>query len=770
MNENNIVEFQPDALSIAMLGTFPPRRCGIATFSADLTEHLEDLPGVKSVEVYAMDDGSVAEYGHPVVHLIRQETPSSYRQAAHRINSGVYDALSVQHEYGIFGGLAGGHLLDLLREVRVPIVLTLHTVLAEPTPDQRRVLEALLALSARVVVMSQKAVRLLKEVHGFDSTRVILIPHGIPSVDTGLREAIRAERNLTGPFLMTFGLLSPDKGVEQVIRAMPAILDRHPDACYMVVGATHPHQVSAHGETYRESLQSLTQELDVSHAVRFVNRFMPKIELVRLLGAMDIYVTPYLKRDQITSGTLAYALGAGKAVISTPYWYAEEVLAEGRGSLVPFRDSQAIADAVLDLLSDSVRREAMSAAAEAYSKAMLWPSVAAQYLAVFRECRVKRSLVGAAATNSQTLALPMPRLRLEHLLAMSDDTGLLQHATHTVPNRHEGYSVDDNARALLLTALLEKEHALPSSLDGIQRNTLAFLVHAQHPKTGRFRNFMDYSRQWLEEAGSEDSHGRCMWALGAMVAYAKNTGYRRVAEEAWQRGLDPLLSLGSLRAWAYGILGIGLLPERSQAEPRVQAALEDLAGRLMAAARYHSAPDWPWFENTLSYANPRLSQALIVAGTLLGDPEMRDAGINSLGWLARLQSGRDGEFLPVSTEGRERGQAIYADFDQQPIEAWAMTSAAITAYEATLDTRWLAEARRAVAWFHGENVLHLPLVDAASGGCHDGLQEDRVSRNEGAESTLALLIAQVEWDSVAARRSAVVSMNRDNSLYTPLGA
>ncbi len=710
-----------------------------------------------------MDDGRPAEYPPSVLLTIPQEQPDAYRAAADRIRAGRHDVLCVQHEYGIFGGEAGGLLLHLLNRVDVPVVVTLHTVLKSPGPAQKQVLDAILRRADRVVVMSTKAVSLLEESHAVDLSKVSLIPHGIPAIDGSEREATRARFGVKGPLLLTFGLLSPDKGLQYAIRAMPRILAEHPEARYLIVGATHPQQASSHGETYRRSLEQTVADLGLGHAVTFVDRFVPKDELTRLLGAMDVYITPYLKQDQITSGTLAYSMGAGKAVVSTPYWYAEETLADGRGCLVPFQDSDAIAEAVLGVFAHPEQRESMSQAAATFAADMLWPSVADRYLQTFRSCQVREALVVGVPSPSPNVESGAEAPQLDHLLAMTDDTGLLQHATFTFPNRAEGYCVDDNARALLFTTQCEAAGLLSPVLAALQRKALAFVLHAQHPLTGRFRNFMDYTRRWLEEAGSEDSHGRSMWCLAAAMADAQDPDMRDAAAGAWRRGLPSLMALGSPRSWAYGTLGLGRLAQALPGDLRVRASLSELASRLMAGARKYGSPEWPWFEASLSYANPRLCQALLVAGHVLGDERQVEQGLGSLDWLADLQCDDSDRFSPVGTDGLRQGEHKTLAFDQQPIEAWTMVSAALTALHITQDAKWIHVARRAFGWFHRENALGLPIYDASTGGCRDGLHADRVSRNQGAESTLAYLCSLVELQ--AGLRSAASPLPVDRSAF-----
>lgn len=701
-----------------------------------------------------------ADYVYPerVSHEIADCDRAAYGLAAEHINRHGYDVLSVQHEYGIFGGQAGCYLMNLVREAKMPIVTTLHTVLREPSPAQRAVMDELLQLSERVVVMSERAVAFLVDVHDVSPDKIDLIPHGIPDIKAGKGQELRSKLGIDGPMILTFGLLSPDKGIQYVIEAMPRIIWDHPGATYVVVGATHPHVRASSGEVYRESLATLAKDLGVAAHVRFVDRFVATEELVDYLAAMDIYVTPYLNAKQITSGTLAYAVGAGKAVISTPYWYAEELLADGRGMLVPFRDANAIAAAVLALEREPETRLDMGRKAAEFGKQMLWPEVGKSYLASFARAKSDSSERLRKLTQGPILAVQapeaLPDLRLDHLFDLSDDTGILQHATFTVPNRSEGYCVDDNARALLFTAYLDSGR---SDVALLQSRYLGFVLDAFNPASGRFRNFMSYGREWLEEAGSEDSHGRSLWALGAIVNRCKDRGRREVAKALFERGASALFATTSPRTWAYGVLAADEYLQAFPHEYSIQVLKQTMASRLWRQYEINQSDEWPWFEQSLTYANARLSQALIVAGEAVENRGMLEAGLESLSWLMGVQTGPGGVFAPIGTNGFYARSAERAYFDQQPVEASASVSACLSASRITGNPMWLDGARRAFRWFLGENMLGQPLYDRSTGGCQDGLHEKRVNRNQGAESTLSFQCALAELRDAAVRPAPVAS-------------
>jgi glycosyltransferase involved in cell wall biosynthesis len=733
---------------IAMLGNHLPRQCGIATFTTDLSAAIAAAHPAIECFVLAMNDpGQRHAYPSRVRFEIAESEIASYRRAADFLNVNEVDVVSVQHEYGIFGGKAGRHVLQLLRELRMPVVTTLHTILAEPDALQRGVMDELLSLSERVVVMSASGASLLRDVHGVDAGKIDLIPHGIPLLPAASRSKDRL--GVEGrPVILTLGLLSADKGIEHVIDALPAILARFPDALYIVLGATHPHVKAQHGETYRIMLENRARSLGVDSNIIFHNRFVSDEELAEFLSAADIYVTPYLKPQQITSGTLAYAVGSGKAVISTPYWYASELLAEGRGILVPWRDPAAIATEVVGLLEDETKRRTLSERAAARGKDMLWPAVARSYVRAFKVASdgldERRRIVFQAKTLGKRPA-ELPEANLAHLVSMTDTTGILQHAAFSVPRYEDGYCVDDNARALLTTALLEDAGTEDvGTVRALASRYLAFVRHAFNPDRGRFRNFMSYSREWLEECGSEDSHGRAVWALGTVVGRCGDPGRQSLAGQLFHAALPALPSLGSPRACAFSLLGIDEYLRAFQGDSDVQSVRKTLGERLLDLYRRTSRPEWPWFEDRLTYCNARLSQALMVSGARMEDDEMTMAGVRSLDWLARIQRSDDGCFAPIGSLGFYPRDGTRASFDQQPVEASAMISACIEAQRLTGDDRWAAHAARAFQWFLGQNALRQSLYDGRTGGCRDGLHADRVNENQGAESTLSFLLALLE--------------------------
>ncbi len=733
---------------LALLGNHLPRQCGIATFTTDLAQALADsFPHVGCGVVAMNDAGKTHAYGSPVQFEVDDGDLASYRRATDFLNVGGLDVLSLQHEYGIFGGKQGSHILTLLAGLRMPVVTTLHTILSEPSAAQRRVMGEVTRLSSRLVVMSHHGARLLRTVYDVPAEKIDFIPHGIPTLPS--RAASRRRLGVEDTIqLLTFGLLSPDKGLEYVIEALPQVVARHPSVTYVIVGATHPHVKEEQGEAYRRSLQQRAHKLGVGKHVVFHDRFVSADELGEFLAAADIYLTPYLNPEQITSGTLAYAVGNGKAVISTRYRYASELLADERGVLVPWRDAQAVASALLRLLDEPEQLAEYGRRAADFGRDMTWASVAQQYMATFQRAHRDFGSKRRAFLPERRLSEPpveLPELDLRHLGALTDDTGILQHALFCVPRYADGYCIDDNARGLLLTAWLsDTGTSQRRTIHGLSSRYLAFLSYAFNAESERFRNFMDYARRWTETRGSEDSQGRTLWALGAVVGRMQEHGRKTLATELFRAALPSVRELQSHRSWAFALLGIHEYSRAFQSDEEVQALQRKLAGQLFAKFRDNQSDQWRWCEDILTYDNARLSQALIVSGRDLGDQAMVSLGIESLEWLCSVQRCPEGYFRPVGSNGFYPRQGQQAAFDQQPIDACASVSACLDAWRVTKEKSWIVEMRRAFSWFLGENELRLSLYDPTTGGCRDGLHPDRCNENQGAESTLSFLLALTE--------------------------
>lgn len=742
---------------LAIIGNSLPRRCGIATFSSDLHRAMSQaFDGIETSVVAMTDKGHTYLYPPQVIAEIHDDVLSDYVAAADQLNAGGYDLVSLQHEFGIFGGEAGGHILTLLSRLRMPVVTTLHTVLSEPSPAQRAVLQQIIAASARIVVMAEKGRELLQTIYGTPSSKIDVIAHGIPDVAFAEPDLAKAKLGFADKsVILTFGLLSPNKGIEVMIDAMPLILETCPNAVYVVLGATHPNLLRDKGEAYRDSLQQRAEALGVGTKVVFLDQFVDLPKLLDFISMCDVYVTPYLYEAQMTSGTLAYSFGLGKAVVSTPYWHARELLADGRGCLVPFSAPVETGQAIADLLGDAPRRLAMRERAYADSRSMTWEHTAEKYLATFNSARRSQPLrlVAPGGQGGLPAIGGGPGINFGHLLAMCDDTGIYQHAVHSVPDRSHGYCVDDNARALILACGLVAagEKTIP---DPLVAGFAAFVQHAWNPDTGRFRNFMSFSRNWLEDTGSEDSHGRTLWSLGIAASTDVDLSRRRWAQALFPKAMEAVEGFSSPRAWAFTLLGLdGYCSTRPEDQKAVRLRVV-LAERLMALLASVGTPQWTWFEEGLSYDNARLPQALILTGVATLSPQYVEAGIRTLEWLMTKQTAPRGHFRPVGTEGFFDQRKSPRLFDQQPVEATATISACIATWRVTGDSDWRDAALRVFSWFSGNNDLGVPLIDDETGGCLDGLHADRANQNRGGESVICLLISSVEIRQLSRNRDS----------------
>ncbi|MFK4875312.1 glycosyltransferase family 4 protein [Novosphingobium sp. ZW T3_23] len=737
-------------LRIAFIGNALPRRCGIATFTTDLELAVSDLPEIAGSAILAMRDPG-ADYLWPanVARSIDQNDPAHYRAAADAINAAGYDVACLQHEFGIFGGEAGCLVLDLIAGLTMPLVTTLHTVLDRPSPAQRAVMEAILAASARVIVMAQKGRAILIETYGTDPGKIRVIPHGIPDEPFVTSDAARQRLGFAArQVILTFGLISPNKGIETMIEAMPAIVARCPDAVYVVMGATHPHLLRDAGETYRLSLMDRVEALGLGNHVVFLNRFAERPELLDHIAMCDVYVTPYPDEAQMTSGTLAYAHGLGRPVVSTPYWHATELLGDGTGVLVPLGDGVKMGSAVADLLVDGPARQAMATSAYAASRPMVWAQVAQRYVDAFREALRSPVSMRLRAEYPAPMAPPhlsLPATSNQHFKVMCDDTGLFQHAIRSIPDRRHGYCVDDNARALLLC--IKPDNRLDAGF-AWAAHFASFVQHAWNPDNRRFRNFMSFDRRWLEPAGSQDSHGRTLWALGVCTALP-DPALNAWATDLFVEALPNVLEFTAPRSWAFALLGLDAYCPTRPHDSQAEAIRHCLAERLHALLRDTATGPWPWFESRLTYDNARLCEALILTGGRIGDADMLTAGLESLRWLLEMQTAPAGHFRPIGSHGFALAQRTPLPFDQQPLEACATVAACLAARQHDPDGLWSSAAHQAFTWFLGENDLAVSLVDVDSGSCRDGLHHDRANDNRGAESVLSYLLALADMRAMA---------------------
>lgn len=734
---------------IAFLGDYLPRKCGIATFTSDIyTTISTQYPKSNCFVVSVNDIKEGYDYPQEVRFEIEEQKLASYQRAADFLNFNNTEVVSLQHEFGIYGGKSGSHILALLRDLHLPVVTTLHTILEEPSSDQFLVMKELIKLSARLISMTEKGKTFLTEIYQASPGKIDVIPHGIPDMSFVDPNFYKDQFGVEGKqVLLTFGLLSPQKGIENVLKAMPVVLKEFPNVVYVILGATHPNLIKEHGETYRMSLERMAADLGIKKNVIFYNRFVDIEELKAFIGMSDIYITPYINKAQITSGTLAYAFGCGKAVISTPYWHAEELLADDRGVLVPFTDSPAIATELLALLKDDNKRHAMRKRAYMLGRDMIWSEVAHRYVESFQKARLpnidKYPRIFAVKTLEEKRA-ELPEIRLDHLIRMTDSTGLYHHAIGSIPNYEEGYCTDDNARALLLTVLLEEVYEDKEKVMELSGKFSAFVNYAFNKEKKHFRNFMSYDRKWIEDVGSDDCQGRSIWALGTCAGRSKSPNFHMWGTQLFNQIIPAATELTSPRAWAFTLLGINEYFKRMSGDTIANQVRDELTNRLNHLYESVAVEEWFWFEEIVSYDNAVIPRALIVSGQWTENEKAFDIGLKSLRWLLKIQTSESGYFRPIGSNGFYLKNGYRAKFDQQPIEAYSMLSACLEASRATDDEFWLESARMIFEWFLGRNDLGIPLYDTKTGGCHDALHVDRINQNQGGESTLAFLLSLVE--------------------------
>lgn len=733
------------------VATYPPRACGIATFTYDLRQAICALrgksrqapPTLPGVIALSSAPASAAEnylYPPEVVFEIRQQRLGDYRLAAEYVNLSGIEVVSVQHEFGIFGGPEGRYLIEFLKGLRKPVVTTLHTVLSQPPPGYLDALKRVATFSDHLVVLNGRAIPILKEVYGVPEEKITLIHHGVPDapfVDPNYyKDKFGVEGRLV---ILTFGLLSRNKGIELMLEALPAVARAHPEAVYIVLGTTHPEVRKNDGEEYRLWLQRRVRELKLEDHVIFYDRYVEQGELLEFISACDIYVTPYQAKEQIVSGTLAYAVGMGKAVVSTPYLYAEELLAEGRGCLVGFGEAGRLAGAINHLIENEAERHQMRKRAYEYGRQMVWPEVGRRYLNLFARAVAEYQPKHAprAARKLASAHYELPEIKLDHLRYLTDDTGIVQHAAYGVPDRQLGYTTDDAARALVVALLYWRQCGDEAALD-LAKRYLSFLRYAQLPD-GHFHNFMSYARQFLDDRGSEDTLGRALWGLGTTVAFAPGDALRAAAREMFERALGAL-QLEHPRALAYAICGLFNFLGHYDGATQVRRKLIELAGRLADWYERSCAADWRWFGEDVTYGNAKMPQALLLTYRVTGDERLRKIGLKALDFLLALTY-RGDCFDFVGNQGWFRRGGQRALFGQQTIEAGYTAEACLTAYEVTGEVRYLELARAAAEWLLGRNRLGARLYDFTTGACADGLDQHGASMNQGAESVICGLLA-----------------------------
>jgi len=734
-------------MKIAYISTYPPRECGIATFNNNLLKaigHHKNAVSEDSFVVAMNDTDTLDEYEYPkdVKYVIRQENQKDYIRAADYINTSLADACILEHEYGIFGGESGVYILPLLARLQKPLITIFHTILKDPNYMQLTVLREVAKYSSRIVVMSHRAVGFLTSIYGIPYEKIQLIEHGVPDLEPKAANPVKQSLAFKGKkVLFTFGLISRNKGLETVIEALPKIVEKNPDVMYVILGTTHPGVIRNSGEEYRDSLKRLAKKLNVEDNLTFINKFVSEQELHDYLTACEMYITPYLNEAQITSGTLSYAVGAGAAVISTPYWHAQELLADHRGRLFDFKDSDKLADIVNELFEDTSKLKQLKANAYEYGLHMRWPSTGEVFIDVLDEAVSK--FLSEKEIGNKPIIDPdmMPAFSLAHIQRLTDDTGIVQHAKYGIPNLKEGYCLDDNARALILTILAYQQNKSKAALDLLP----IYLSYIQYMQCddGNFRNFLSFKREYLDEVGSEDSFGRTIWALGYLINNAPNNSYREFARELFLKSVPHFENLKHLRGIANTMIGLAHFLQANKYDQHIRKQLDRLAEPLKAAYRANKQGHWLWFEEKMTYDNAILPLALLCHFEITADKESMDIALESMEFLSQ-KTLIHGYLNPVGNDGwlyRDGGEM--ALYDQQAIETMAMVLMYFKAYEITHDLTYIKQMYLCYQWFLGENSLHLPLYDYETKGCGDGLQTYGVNRNQGAESTLAYWISHL---------------------------
>ena len=725
---------------VVFISSFPPRKCGIATFTSDLIKNTAAATKGEFEPLVVAMRSEDQKYADPVKFEIRQNVKSDYICAADYINFSHVDVVCVQHEFGLFGGDAGAYLSLLLNRLKAPIITTLHTVLDDPDPAYYKSLVDVCKASYRVITMNERGVGMLRDIYGISTRKIKLIAHGIPDlpfVDSNYyKHKFGLEDRRT---ILTFGLLNKNKGIEVVLKAMPAIVETEPSIIYIVLGMTHPNILKHEGESYRFGLQQMVKDLNLQEHVIFHNRFVNDQELHNFLCAADIYVTPYVSSKQLTSGTLSFAVGTGKAVVSTPYWAATELLADGRGKLVRFGDSKQIAQEIVEIVQNDSLYYSLRRRAYEYGRSRTWPKIGQAYWKLFsakrRPLHIAAKTTLSAAETISSIEVPEPSL--VHLIKLTDDTGLYQHAKFTIPNREFGYCTDDNARAAIVMTRYYAQYPEPKALKLLD-TYLSFIIHSQN-SDGTIRNFMDFDRTWWENEPLNDAFGRVLWAFGTVMAKPPTPAYLSIVKDCFDKSVENV-QRQLPRGMAYSILGMSDYLKQFPGASDIKRQLELAADGLVIQYEENNYPDWKWFEDTLTYDNAVLPHALFVAGLTLDSKKYREIAEKSCEFL--LANTYNGEhFSFVGCKGwYERGQTR-ASFDQQPIEAARTVMMLKVAYDATQNERFLTLQRKAFDWFLGQNDLRTPLYDFRTKGCNDGLMRDGVNINQGAESTLSFLLS-----------------------------
>jgi glycosyltransferase involved in cell wall biosynthesis len=736
-------------MKIAYISTYPPRECGIATFNQNLMRAISaNFPERKSLAeggfVVAVNDSeSLQEYEYPqeVKHVIRQNHQKDYIRAANYINTSDADVCIMEHEFGIYGGESGIYILPLLNRLEKPLISILHTILREPSYVQKIIVREIAEQSSKIIVMSNRAVEFLTTIYDIPAEKIQIIEHGVPDLEAPAENPVLGISSFKNKkVLLTFGLLSRNKGLEVVIKALPKIVAKHPDVMYVILGNTHPGVVKHSGEEYRDYLKSLAAQLKVSNHLAFINKFVTEEELINYLTAATIYVTPYHNEAQITSGTLSYAVGAGAAVVSTPYWHATELLDSNRGRLFDFKDAESLAENVNDLLENQATMDTIKANAYNYGLHLRWPVVGAEFIKVAQEASSRHDFRDKILRNSIVDPEIMPTFNLAHVIRLTDDTGIVQHAKYGIPNLKEGYCLDDNARALIMALMAYQRNKSPEAFELLP--VYLSYIHYMQTDDGNFRNFLSFDRRYLDEVGSEDSFGRTIWALGYLIGCAQHNSYREFAMELFQRSYPHFQKLEHLRGMANTIIGISLYLKAIPTDEGMMQELIRLTTPLIEAYENTASSEWQWFEEKMTYDNAILPLALLHSYEITSNEKVKTIALESMAFLDKLTLS-NGYLSPIGNDGWYYRGGSFPTFDQQAIETMAMVLMHFQAYETLRKPEYIEKMFLSYKWFLGENTLRAPLYDHETKGCCDGLMPTGINRNQGAESTLAYMLSHL---------------------------
>lgn len=736
-------------MKIAYISTYPPRECGIATFNhnlmnainANFPDRKDPLDGGYVVALNDSEDLQEYEYPSHVKYVIRQNHQKDYIRAAGYINTSNVDAVILEHEFGIYGGESGIYVLPLINRLEKPLISILHTVLKDPSYVQRIVIREIAEQSSKIIVMSKRAVEFLTTIYDIPAEKIQIIEHGVPDLEAPEQNPVKSLSQFKNRRVMlTFGLLSRNKGLETVVKALPKIVEKHPDVMYVVLGNTHPGVIKSSGEEYRDHLKSLAAQLKVSQHLAFINKFVAEDELINYLTATEVYVTPYLNEAQITSGTLSYAVGAGAAVISTPYWHATELLADDRGRLFDFKDAEGLADTVNELFGDDAQLKELKQNAYEYGLHLRWPVIGAEFIKVAQEASARHDFSDKILKNSIVDPEILPKFSLAHVLRLTDDTGIVQHAKYGIPNLKEGYCLDDNARALIM-ALMAYQRNKSADAYRLLPIYLSY-IHYMQTDDGNFRNFLSFDRRYLDDVGSEDSFGRTIWALGHLISCAASNSYREFALELFHKSYPHFKALKYIRGQANTIIGIALYLQAYPTDEGMVAELIRLTEPLVEAYENTRSDDWEWFEESMTYDNAILPLALLHSYEVTGNLKVKQIAMKTMGFLDQLTLS-NGYLSPVGNDGWYYRGGTFPTFDQQAIETMAMVLMHFQAYQTFRKPEYIEKMFLSYKWFLGENTLRAPLYDHETKGCCDGLLPTGINRNQGAESTLAYMISHL---------------------------